>query len=88
MRIIQDIPLHRYRVIVVDPPWNRRKTGYRQVRPLQGTILDYPVMAKIKKSLPLFLWEIGQRLNAFYGFGQPIARIGKRENLCLSWLLN
>ena len=33
-----------YRCVVVDPPWNQRKTGIRSVRPKQGRDLDYPTM--------------------------------------------
>jgi hypothetical protein len=31
----------KYRVIVVDPPWNQGKTGRRKTRPNQTTTLDY-----------------------------------------------
>jgi N6-adenosine-specific RNA methylase IME4 len=36
----------RYRVLVVDPPWNQGKTGRRKVRPNQTETLDYPTMTK------------------------------------------
>lgn len=36
----------KYKVIVVDPPWNQGKTGRRRGRPNQGTQLDYPTMTK------------------------------------------
>ena len=35
-----------YKVLVVDPPWNQRKTGRRSVRPNQTTTLDYPTLTK------------------------------------------
>ena len=34
----------KYSCIVVDPPWNQRKTGKRLARPKQVSTLDYPVM--------------------------------------------
>lgn len=34
----------KYRCLVVDPPWNQKKTGKRSVRPRQGINLDYPTM--------------------------------------------
>ena len=36
----------KYKVLVIDPPWNQGKTGKRSVRPNQGTNLDYPTMTK------------------------------------------
>lgn len=36
----------KYRVIVIDPPWNQGKTGKRSARPNQSTLLDYPTMSK------------------------------------------
>ncbi len=47
----------QYRVLVVDPPWNQRKTGKRKVRPNQGTQLDYPTMTKdALVDLPIRRW--------------------------------
>ena len=36
----------RYKVLIIDPPWNQAKTGKRRVRPNQGTRLDYQTMGK------------------------------------------
>ncbi len=33
-----------YGVLMVDPPWPKRKGGLRRVRPRQGRLLDYPTM--------------------------------------------
>ncbi|MFT0786493.1 MT-A70 family methyltransferase [Synechococcus sp. H55.10] len=47
----------RYRVLVVDPPWNQGKTGKRKARPNQTTTLDYPTMSKEElMKLPINLW--------------------------------
>ncbi len=40
----QPINISKYRCIVIDPPWDQRKTGLRSVRPNQGQNLDYPTM--------------------------------------------
>ena len=37
------LPEGEYNTIVVDPPWPMKKSG-RKARPLQGPLLDYPVM--------------------------------------------
>lgn len=37
---------NKYKVIVVDPPWNQGKTGKRRIRPNQTTTLDYPTLSK------------------------------------------
>lgn len=61
MTTIDETPLHRYRVIVVDAPWNQGKTGCRQTRPRQSTRLDYPVMNKeALLSLPVGDWAAPQ----------------------------
>ena len=39
-------PTKKYKVIVIDPPWNQGKTGKRKARPNQGTTLDYQTMTK------------------------------------------
>lgn len=47
----------RYRVLVIDPPWNQGKTGRRKVRPNQSTNLDYPTMSKLELlDLPVEQW--------------------------------
>ena len=45
----------KYRCIVVDPPWDQKKTGKRKVRPNQGTQLDYSTMTlnEIASSVPV-----------------------------------
>ena len=50
-------PAKKYKVLVVDPPWNQGKTGKRKVRPNQGTCLDYPTMTKAEiLALPIGDW--------------------------------
>lgn len=52
---------NRYRVLVIDPPWNQGKTGKRKVRPNQNTILDYPTMSKKELlALPVNQWADNQ----------------------------
>ena len=48
----------KFDILVVDPPWNQGKTGFRDVRPNQTKILDYPTLSKedIKK-LPIREWS-------------------------------
>jgi N6-adenosine-specific RNA methylase IME4 len=48
----------KFDILVVDPPWNQGKTGFRDVRPNQTKILDYPTLSKedIKK-LPIQEWS-------------------------------
>lgn len=47
----------KYRVIVVDPPWNQGKTGRRSVRPNQTTKLDYQTLSKDDlMKLPIDAW--------------------------------
>lgn len=47
----------KYRVIIVDPPWNTGKTGLRNARANQGVQLDYPVMLKHEiMALPVPQW--------------------------------
>ena len=36
----------KFDILVVDPPWNQGKTGFRDVRPNQTKILDYPTLSK------------------------------------------
>ena len=51
----------KYKVLVVDPPWNQGKTGKRKVRPNQGTSLDYPTMEKSELlDLPVAEWAEDQ----------------------------
>lgn len=47
-----------YRSIVVDPPWDQRKTGIRSVRPNQGCNLDYPTLTQkeISEAVTLNKW--------------------------------
>ena len=69
-----------YRCIVVDPPWDQGKTGKRDVRPNQGTSLDYPTMTLEEiagvpiadwaaKNAYLWLWATNSRSRSS---GQPI----------------
>ena len=52
-----DIISNKYRVIVVDPPWNQGKTGKRESRPNQTTTLDYPTLSKDELvKLPIGEW--------------------------------
>jgi N6-adenosine-specific RNA methylase IME4 len=51
----------RYRVLVIDPPWNQGKTGKRKARPNQTTTLDYPTMSKKELlALPVNQWAEDQ----------------------------
>jgi len=51
----------RYRVLVIDPPWNQGKTGKRKVRPNQTAMLDYPTMSKKELlELPVNQWAEDQ----------------------------
>ena len=45
-KFANDLPFGQYPALVVDPPWNQRKTGLRNVRPNQDTTLDYPTLSK------------------------------------------
>ena len=46
-----------YHVLVVDPPWNQRKTGRRRVRPNQNQHLDYPTLTETElRDLPIGEW--------------------------------
>lgn len=48
---------NKYKVIVVDPPWNQGKTGKRRTRPNQTTTLDYPTLSKDELlKLPIGEW--------------------------------
>jgi N6-adenosine-specific RNA methylase IME4 len=56
-----DQPNRKYKVLVVDPPWNQGKTGKRSVRPNQTTTLDYPTMSKESlMELPIGEWADDQ----------------------------
>ena len=47
----------KYRVLVIDPPWNQGKTGMRKCRPNQTTTLDYPTMSREElMELPVREW--------------------------------
>jgi len=48
----------QYRCIVIDPPWDQRKTGLRSVRPNQGILLDYPTLTQqeVFEVAPLQEW--------------------------------
>ena len=47
----------KYKVIVVDPPWNQGKTGKRKTRPNQKTTLGYPTLSKSELlKLPIDEW--------------------------------
>ena len=46
-----------YRVLVIDPPWNQRKTGRRRTRPNQSEQLDYPTLTEAElRELPVGEW--------------------------------
>ena len=48
---------NKYDVIVVDPPWNQGKTGYRGTRPNQTQKLDYLTLSKDEiMKLPIKKW--------------------------------
>ena len=54
-------PANKYKVLVIDPPWPQGKTGKRDVRPNQGTKLDYPTMTKEELlALPVQNWSEDQ----------------------------
>ncbi|HLW07521.1 MAG TPA: MT-A70 family methyltransferase [Marinilabiliaceae bacterium] len=54
-------PEKKYKVLIIDPPWNQGKTGKRAVRPNQGTKLDYPTMSKQELlQLPVSDWAEDQ----------------------------
>ena len=47
----------RYKCIVIDPPWDQRKTGRRSARPNQGTDLEYSTMTYDEiAALPVDEW--------------------------------
>lgn len=51
----------KYRCLVIDPPWNQRKTGKRRVRPHQTSFLDYKTMSQEElKDLPIKEWAAKQ----------------------------
>ncbi len=51
----------RYRVLIIDPPWNQGKTGKRKSRPNQTTKLDYPTMSKSElMGIPVNQWAEDQ----------------------------
>jgi len=51
----------RYRCIVIDPPWDQRKTAKRKVRPKQSTRLDYSTMSfDALSALPINTWLAAQ----------------------------
>lgn len=48
----------KYSCLVVDPPWQQKKTGKRKCRPNQTQYLDYPTMTKDELiNLPIPLWS-------------------------------
>ena len=48
----------KFDVLVVDPPWNQGKTGYRGVRPNQTKKMDYPTLSKEEIiKLPIIKWS-------------------------------
>ena len=64
-------------VLVIDPPWPKRKGGKRRVRPQQGRALDYPTMSvgeifalldqeilpRAAETHSVFLWTVDQLLH-------------------------
>ncbi len=66
----------KFQILVIDPPWQKKKGGFRKVRPNQKRNLDYPTMSineifilLDKKVLPhadnqhcVFMWVIDQYL--------------------------
>lgn len=56
-----EYPNKKYKILVVDPPWNQGKTGKRAVRPNQQTKLDYATMSKDElMKLPVADWAEDQ----------------------------
>ncbi|ACV25470.1 MT-A70 family methyltransferase [Kangiella koreensis] len=54
-------PRSKYKVLVIDPPWNQGKTGKRKVRPNQNVCLDYETMTKEElMQLPVEEWAEDQ----------------------------
>ena len=53
------LKIGEYRCIVVDPPWDQRKTGLRKVRPNQGILLDYTTLTQqeILEAVPMHKWS-------------------------------
>lgn len=58
------MPSSRYRCIVIDPPWPVAKIE-REVRPYQGTALDYPVM-QIEQIAALPVGELAEEAAHLY----------------------
>ncbi len=57
-----DLSPDRYRVLVVDPPWNQGKTGHRLARPNQGVSLGYPTLSReALMGLPVSRWARNDR---------------------------
>lgn len=70
--------MKKFQVLVIDPPWPKKKGGLRKVRPSQNRELDYPTMgvAEIFELLDnqifpqadsphcVFLWTIDEFLHA------------------------
>ena len=68
----------KFDVLMIDPPWPKRKGGRRQVRPNQGRQLDYKTMSienialtidrdvltQAADTCAVFLWTIDQFLHA------------------------
>ena len=68
-------PNKKYKVIVIDPPWNQGKTGKRSVRPNQDTKLDYPTMSKQELlQLPVSDWAAEQSFMWLWATNSPDRR--------------
>lgn len=66
----------RYQILMIDPPWQKKKGGLRKVRPNQQRGMDYPVMSteeifmlldkeifnKCETTHCVFMWTIEQYL--------------------------
>ena len=58
IRITRPRHAGRYKCLVVDPPWDQRKTGLRAVRPNQGRDLDYTTLSFVEiANLPIVDWS-------------------------------
>lgn len=92
-----DVLSATYQVMMIDPPWPKRKGGLRKSRPNQGRKLDYATMSleAIESCLrteilpladpqghTLFVWAIDQFLHEAE---QMMARMGYREHARLIW---
>jgi len=59
---------NEYGVFMIDPPWEKRKGGLRQVRPLQGKNLPYATMSieAIFHLLDTELFNLAQEIHCVF----------------------